>query len=261
MLCKDDSLTYLNEIGYNVIKLPREAIDPLLVLAGPPDNLSVIGPLSDFIAGGPPPQATRDVPAADISFKKTNRLKASLGLKLIDGFLSHLCNAGASVSSAYSDAAQIQILLQNVLTDSVAISVIANFIDSLPPTTGTLMDLIRQSGVAYLITDTAKSNAFGVQSYDASSRKLAVDAKGVQEVLGASAGVSISADAKGAITYQGNRWLRFGFKAVPFWVDDRTGKPRFRIGIPSGNLIAMKGISAHKTTHHVLLSTDGLLDL
>jgi len=34
MFCKDDSLDYLNHLGYNVVKLPREKIEPLLVIAG-----------------------------------------------------------------------------------------------------------------------------------------------------------------------------------------------------------------------------------
>jgi hypothetical protein len=47
-MCQDNSVTFLQSLGYNVVRLPREGIDPLLLLNGG-NNLNILGYISDIM--------------------------------------------------------------------------------------------------------------------------------------------------------------------------------------------------------------------
>jgi len=120
MFCKDDSLDYLNHLGYNVVKLPREKIEPLLVIAGKKQGLEVLGPLSHFVVDAssiPPVKCNEET--AEISSMKTNKLDSSLGIDLMNTLLSAMGAAGGKVNLGYQKTGQIEITFDNVLSDYV----------------------------------------------------------------------------------------------------------------------------------------------
>ena len=46
--CHDPRLTYLNDLGYNVVRLPRKGINPLGVLGRDGKSLSYLGTLDQI---------------------------------------------------------------------------------------------------------------------------------------------------------------------------------------------------------------------
>jgi len=264
MFCKDDSLTYLNHLGYNVISLPRENVEPLLIIGGKKKKLEILGPLSHFVeepASVPP--IKYDQTTGKITSKRTSKLDSRMGLELMNKYLSAMGAASGKLNAGYEKAVQIEIVFENVLSDSVFITAIDDYLSSAKPKTKTLlMDCINEEGEAHIITETIKSNSFGVIAYNSSQQVLDLDVKGIQNLLGGTGGINVSKDETAKVSYQGNKFLKFGFKAASFWVEeDVQGKAHFRLKIDTDNL-AMKGATAgEKPRHEVLLAKDELIDL
>ncbi len=90
MRCKDDSLDYLNSVGYNVVRLPREGIEPLLVVGKQQEKATVFGPIKDLVQ-----QSTQELPTinknlqvANISGLKSSKLEFGIGIKFLQVLLS-----------------------------------------------------------------------------------------------------------------------------------------------------------------------------
>lgn len=73
-MCRERSISHLNRLGCNVVRLPRENIDPLLILSRSNGHLETLGEISDFVIGDQPkPAIERDQSAAEISGLKTDK--------------------------------------------------------------------------------------------------------------------------------------------------------------------------------------------
>jgi hypothetical protein len=265
MFCKDDSLTYLNHLGYNVISLPRENIEPLLVIGGKKKKLEVLGPLSHFVLGASyVPTVKYDQTASKITSKKTNKLDSRLGIELMNKYLSALDATSGKLNVGYEKAVEIEIVFENVLYDSVYITDIDDYLSSATPKTKTLlMECINEEGEAHIITETIKSNSFGVIAYDKDKHELNLDIKGIQSLLGGGSGINVSKDENLKVSYQGDKFLKFGFKAASFWMqEDNNGEAQFRLKMDKGTLV-MKGKAPveGKQSHDVLFAQHELLDV
>lgn len=230
-MCKDSALQYLNHFGYNVIKLPRQDMDPLLVLAGKRGNLTCLGPVSQFIIKPTrQPEIKRDQLVADIAGKKTNKLDIGIGLNLLSGFLSVLGFATGKLNNQYSKARTVQFVFNNVLADGLYLTDVDDFLLSGQPRTDSLLqEEIDEEGEAYIVYETIKSNSFGIIAYDSKNTAIQVDVDGIQKILGVSSGIKVSRDADYAVVYKGGQHLYFGFKAVKFWIEKEDGAVKFRI--------------------------------
>ena len=95
-VCKDPSLTFLNQFGYNVIKLPRTGIEPLHVV-GRDETTQLLGPLSSVWKSTlpvPTPNAPRN--AGDVNGQKTDKIDLKFSLKILENALKAF---GATVPS------------------------------------------------------------------------------------------------------------------------------------------------------------------
>src|ERR1700755_489460 len=95
-VCKDPSLTFLNQFGYNVIRLPRTGIEPLHGL-GRDETTQLLGPLSSVwqsTVAVPGPNAPRS--AVDVNGQKTDKIDLKVGLKILENALKAF---GATVPS------------------------------------------------------------------------------------------------------------------------------------------------------------------
>jgi len=233
-MCKDNSLTYLNGVGYNVIRLPREGIDPLQLLSHGGNALEILGPLSDLVLSGPPaPLVTSDTPAANVNGKRTDKLELGLGLNFLDKILSAMGAPGASLKMAYSKAKSIEFEFENVSVDSVNITAIGQYLKGAKPDIANpIIEMLDEEGEAYVITETIKSNSFGAIAYDSTNSTIDVDVAGIQQAIGVNTKVAVLKDATRKVSYKGAKLLRFGFKAIPVWVLIESGSSYFRLGPP-----------------------------
>lgn len=263
MLCKDDSLSYLNHLGYNVVKLPRENISPLLVIAGKKQELEVLGPLSDFVLNGQHfPQVICDEKIPDIASKKTNKLELGLGLNVMNRLLSAMGAVSGGLDLNYQKAAQIQILYKDVLSDYVYPTSIESYLLSGSPKKDSLLrQWMDREGEAYIITRTIKSKSFGVVAYDKSGHSIEIDVKGIQDLLEVCGKINPSKEGTHEIKYNGEQLLVFGFQAIAFSITGDKENPKFKLS-QSQKPLLMKGKESDASEHkNVLFSRNELLEI
>src|SRR3954469_2363025 len=129
-ICVDPKLTYLNDLGYNVLRLPRQGIAPLGIIGVDGKSKAWLGTLDQIWKSAVPvPQVGAPQLAGAISGFRTSELKASIGLDILANALNGMFGGSApSVTSAYSDAKTVQFQLGDVTAVGIDPFVIGNYI-------------------------------------------------------------------------------------------------------------------------------------
>ena len=115
-VCNDPRITYLNEAGYNVVRLPRRGIVPLGVIGRDGKARNWLGTL-DQIWSSPlaAPQPGPLQPVATLSGTRTSDIKLSLGLDILANALSGMFGATApSLTDSYRNATSLQFAFKDV---------------------------------------------------------------------------------------------------------------------------------------------------
>ncbi|HAK87982.1 MAG: hypothetical protein A2077_04710 [Nitrospirae bacterium GWC2_46_6] len=244
-MCKDKSVSHLNELGWNVVRLPKENINPLLTLSKSNSYLETLGEISDFVIEDQPkpPEIVQDQSVAEISGLETDKFELGIGLKFLEKFLSLVGVAGLGLEASFKNAESIQFAYQNVLTDFVYPVKIGKYLLSVSPDVSSpFMEHINEEGEAYIITDTLRSNTFGIVAYDEKGVKIDLDISALKQLLSATPHIEVSKDEKKVVSFKGDKFLRFAFKAIGVWVEIRDGKARFKLNKPEGPIAPMKAL-------------------
>ncbi len=225
---RDRSISFLNEnFGYNVIALPRERFDPLMVLGGPLSGLRFLGSLGDLVTTRAPlPPLVVDDPMPALAGRRSDLHEAKAGLTFLETLLKGLGWQGGSLALGFREAAFIQLVYREVRHDFVAPLAVLNYLAK-APINSLAPEIFRQCEAVVLVTDTLKSNCFGVMAYDHHKRALDLDIGALQEMVAGEAGILVSRESEGNLIYRGPRQLRFGFKGVRLVLD----RERSRLGI------------------------------
>ncbi|MEO8449260.1 MAG: hypothetical protein ABI647_05685 [Gemmatimonadota bacterium] len=218
-ICKDPRLTYLNEQGYNVIRLPRKGITPLGVLGRDHRAKNWLGTLDQIWQSDiAPPKPGDPQPVSTLKGTKTSELKLSVGLDILANALSGMLGGSApSLDAAYQGAKSVQFSFQDVRSVGIDPFVVGNFLAK-----GDLADrnpLIKRyfSNVkdvdALVITEVLEAKSVGVIAKKDATKALAVDVPNIKAVLGAKVEVSATDSSNVEVKYEGPDYLVFGFKA------------------------------------------------
>lgn len=214
-LCRDKSLTLLNDMGYNVVRQPRAGIEPLDVLGRDGRSMEWLGRLDSLWRSPIPVPRTRPPqPAADIEGKKTSNLELSAGLALLKGMLSAF-NVGAGLDAAYRDAAALEFAFSNVRSIGVAPLEIGAYLaqGSTDPGNPVIERYFMDDDTdGFVITEVLKSDRLNVTARNDKGRELTIDADQIKGAVGAKIGVSAGGTGEATISYQGDVALTFGFK-------------------------------------------------
>src|SRR5579875_3405935 len=98
---KDPALTYLNKLGYNVVRMPRAGIDPLQLI-GRDQDIRPLGPLTDYLdAGVSPPPILPPRDAVAVNGQRTDALDCSVGLGILSNALKAFGASAPSLDTAY----------------------------------------------------------------------------------------------------------------------------------------------------------------
>lgn len=261
-LCEDPRLTYLNNLGYNVVRLPRRGILPLGVIGREDGSRNWLGTL-DQIWKSPVPTPVAGPPQAvpGIAGESSSDLKLSVGLDILANALNGIFGGTApNISPEYANARWVKFVFRDVQSVSIDPFVIGNYLAQ-----GSLMNkdnafvnnyLTGKAGVeTIVITEILQSKSIGVVAKKDASTGVAVNVPAIQAALGVKAKVSVASQDASEVTYEGADFLTFGFKAFGI----RRVQEKWQVyGIrPSGAMAFSVGKS-----HDEPLVTDGeLLDL
>jgi hypothetical protein len=214
--CKDPKLTYLNSLGYNVVRLPREGIEPLDVLGRENGNIDDLGPLSlvwTTTDALPPIAGPKVIP--NVNGEKSEQLDLSVGIKILEGILKGMGAALPMLSGAFQQAKKIQLQFVNVQGFSVRPLEIGNYLQR-----GDLnLDnniaahfFTDEDAQAFIISEVLKSNAIEVIATDSHGQSISADLPVISNMVGVNVKVEATGQGTLKFSYQGPVPLTFGFK-------------------------------------------------
>ena len=184
----------------------------------------------------PLPKIDADLQAANIEGLKSSQFEVGIGVKFLEKLLSAMGAGSVSLEAVYKKANKVEFQYQNVKNDRVFPFAVARYIrvakpDVTSPVMDEILDITRDNP-AYLIIETLKSTSFGVTAYDSTDAKVDINVGALKNLLDIHPNINVSINDKLTVSYQGDRELRFAFKAVPLWIEIKGGMPIIKIAPP-----------------------------
>lgn len=258
-LCKDEATTYLKGLGYNVIRVPQQGIEPLQLIGRQKKMVSVLGPLNLLVTNPPGelPPITRNQAAADINGRSSSRLSLGLGATILGNIIGAMGgNLGVNVD--YTDAKGIRFVFQDVLADSLVPLEVGNYLRACEVDAGNLIlkEYVLGNGELFLVTKTIKSDTITV-TYDRDKEAaVKVDVPALQEIVGGNVSVRSKGGTVNTVTYKGRQKLPFGFQCLEVGV--YNGELNL-IGLQAGEMFL--SLTSDADTISAQLAPNGLLDI
>jgi hypothetical protein len=210
---RDPSVTYLNKLGYNVVRLPRTGIEPMDVI-GRDQTMQWLGPIDSIWSSAvPKPQPGPPKPASAVNGQKTDALDLSVGLSILGNTLAAFGVSVPSLDVAYKSAHTVQFSYSNVTITEVAPFAAGGYLAK-----GQLQSdnpavknyFLSGQATAYLITQVLKSNSLTVTAADSHGTAVSVDVSAFQGV-DAKIGIKPSNSGNSTISFTGPDAITFGF--------------------------------------------------
>jgi hypothetical protein len=229
------STEFLNNLGYDAIAHPQEGIDPLLTLIRDNvESLRLWGPISDLTqeATVPLPSIQQDLQATGVSGGTTRQLDVRAGIKILNELLSAIGITGPRVEVGYAKANTIEFVYENVLIDRVFPTSVWKYLNNTKPSMDDNMKkLFDEKGEAFIVTDTVKSNSLGTIARDKGGHVIEIDIAAIRRIVGINAKLNKTAEGTVKVSFEGSRYLRFGFKTLPIRL---VTEPKARFVIDMG---------------------------
>jgi hypothetical protein len=214
--CQDPALTYLNNLGYNVVRLPRSGIVPLDVLGKKRgEQPEPLGDLTTIWQSSKPVPKAKEDAATSIKGQVTRALKLSVGITLLEKVLGALGASSPSLRASYKKARTIQFRFGKPKVLTIDPLVIGDFLRS-----GDLADdnplikyFLGDGYHAYAITEVLQSNAISVTAQDEVGGTVEVKVPDIKGVVNGEVEIEESNSVQGELTYRGKQFLTFGYKA------------------------------------------------
>lgn len=239
-ICKDKYVTFLNGFGYNIVRLPRTGIGPLLMLGRQTGTTTLIGDIKLLLDGSkrPRPIVEENLDAAPVKGQQSSSLDLALGLNILGTFIGAF-GGNLGVKSAYKGARAITFQFDDVLLDRVLPGDIGEYLKEgdLNAENIVLQEYVLGNGDLFVITEVLKSRSFSVTASKKDGGELALEVPEVQGAVGGNVKVSASSQSKSTLTYAGANYLTFGFQC-------------YHVGVENGRL----SLVAHKPGEATALS-------
>ncbi|MBX3190079.1 MAG: hypothetical protein KF819_23840 [Labilithrix sp.] len=258
-LCTDDATTYLKRLGYNVVRHPREGVNPLDLVGRQNGETRYLGSLDQLIKRPPetalPPVKTDEV-AGDVQGQASSKLNFAIGVNLLQSVLSAL-GGNAGINVGYKGAKTVQFVFDNVLTDSVRPLDLGDYLKAgeVDDANLILQQYVLGNGRLFVVTRTVKTNKFTVKAESSSGTEAALDVPAIQKIVSGNVKVTAAAEKSGTVSYEGDKKLVFGFEC-------------FEVGVAGGTLSLMSSKSgavalsagSSTTVKPTIVDENGLLD-
>lgn len=216
-LCKDPRLTYLNDEGYNVVRLPRKGITPLGIIGHDHKSKTWLGTLDQIWRSElPVPKPGDPQPTAGITGKATSDIKLSFGLEILANAVSGIFGGTApSIDFAYGNAKSVQFVFREVQSVGIDPFAIGNFLAKGDLASNPFVKKFftgEKDVEALVVTEVLQSKSIGVIGKRDSDTSVSVNVPQIQAALGAKVSVKAANSNSSEITYEGTEFLTFGFK-------------------------------------------------
>ncbi len=214
-LCSDPALTYLNNLGYNVVRLPRTGIEPLDVLGRDGKSFERLGRLEQvWKSAVPVPVPGPAGNAAAIKGQRTDGLNLSVGLKILSSALGAMGAVVPELGFAYNRARKIQFTFGDVEIIGVDPLAVGEYLAAgdLAGANPFVAHYFEDGDAeAYVITEVLRSGSVTVTATSESGQSVAIDVPAIAGAVGAKVSVGMTSSAGNELTFSGTPVV-FGFK-------------------------------------------------
>jgi hypothetical protein len=260
-VCKDPRLTYLNDLGFNVVRLPRQGIRPLGVLGKDNNVLNYLGTLDqiwDTPNAVPAPGSPNAV--APLTDARTSDIKLSAGLEILANALAGMFGVTApSVNLEYKNSKALQFKFTEVQTVGIDPFELGNYLSAGDLKSGSpfIARYFSQGDTeAFVITEILQAKSISVIGKDEGGAEVKLDVPALQQVLGVKVAVTAANSAGTEITYTGLEYLTFGFKVFGIGMVNGVWQVH---GVKPGAGIAFA--TSETVPDPILMHRNGLVDL
>lgn len=222
-ICTDSATTYLRRLGYNVVRHPREGIQPLDLIGKQDGEVKYLGGLDQLITHPPGrlPGITRDQVAADVQGQTSSKLNLTIGVSVLQSVISSL-GGNLGVKAGYQRARTLQFAFSTVLSDSVRPLDLGNYLKAGEVDEANLIleQYVLGRGRLFVLTRTVKTNRLTVQAESSSGAPATLDVPAISGVASGSLKIDVAEQAMGRVSYEGGVFLVFGFECFEVGVVD-----------------------------------------
>ena len=259
MPCKDDSLTYLSGLGYNVIRHPDSSFAPLKLLGEQKGEFMLLGSLQQLITSSANdlPSVSSGQQAADINGQRSSALKLGVGANILGSLIGAMGgNLGASVN--YTDATQMTFEYQDVTVDSVTPLDAGSYLRNSHVDADNLVlkQYVLGNGNLFLITKVVRSDKFTVHYSKNKGVDASVQVPVIQAAVGGSLSVATASGSGAALSFQGKTSMPFGFQCFAIGLDN--GELSL-MSVKAGDVFGIAQDTLSEEPNPVILG-EGLLD-
>ncbi|MEZ5356630.1 MAG: hypothetical protein R2762_28675 [Bryobacteraceae bacterium] len=228
----DESITFLKDRGYSVLRMPRADVQPLqtLLLAAKKD-LTRLGDLATITVAGtnplPPLSLDNEAPIA-ISGKESSSTNVEVGVNILGNILTALGGNTLGITAGYSKAKTMTFKFENVLEDHITVDRLDQYLSTcnFRADQKTITDALKKNTV-YVITSTIKTNKFTVNAKGDGGVKAGLDVPVISGIASGKLKVDLTKATEGTVAYEGDTPVVFGFQAVRLFVEEQDGRPIF----------------------------------
>jgi hypothetical protein len=224
----DQSITFLRQFGYTVLRRPRASAQPLDLLHLEGKDLSRLGDATGLVLAGanPVPAIKRDTnPGIAIEGKETSKVNVSIGLSVLGSFIGALGGGNLGLTAAFSKARTVTFQYAGVLEDRIDVLDLEKFVKagrvdpSVP--SGTVDKLIDDE--IYVTTAVLKTKKIVVNAQSETGQSIGVDVPVIQGAVGGNVKVETGGTLASSVAFEGDVPIVFGLQAVQL-VFDETGQ-------------------------------------
>lgn len=201
------------------MSFPKEDIRPLDLFSKNGGALEKIGNINHvFVAGMaelPCPQVKEDLHTANISKMTSDSVHTKLGLGLLSNILAGMGVKDLEVSTQFGFANHLTFQFNDVFEDKIELLELDAFLSAakILPIGNNTKKLIEKNEL-YVITSVLKSNSISIHLGNTKKVDNELQIAEIHDILKGSVGVSYANESKSDITFEGQKKLVFGFRAV-----------------------------------------------
>ena len=236
----DPFVKALKSFGYNIVRLPKADLQPLLLLSKSGDNLDRLGAISRLLTPSetePLPTISADSPAANVNGSRTGSMKIGIGLSILGNIIGAL-GGNLGVEVAYSQAKTAVFEFQSVLENHIDVIDLDRYLGEadINPSSVFVKQLL-DADKLFVVTSTLKSTKFTFEAKKSDGTELKVSVPVIQQIVGGNVSIGAQSDVTAKLTYEGRIPLIFGFQAVQIFFEEG----RFTALKPAQN-VAMRAV-------------------
>ena len=260
MACRDKSIQFLKNLGYNVVRHPRAGIGPLELIGRQHGSVLRLGTLDQLVrnAQAPLPSVEKNQTAGDINGQTSSSLNLGIGVNILGAVIGAM-GGSLGINTSYTNAKKVTFIFTEVLRDRVRPLDIGEYLKDgeINADNLVLREFVLGKGELFIITDTVKSKKFSVQYVDDKGVEAAVNVPTVAQLLGGDISVAASGSSNSTLSFEGNQRLTFGFKCFQVGVDDGD----LRVMISKAGTLGLEAMAREEDDAADLTGDAGLLDL